>query len=47
MKKEEVSMADNADLVYPLGLEDEQGATFSILHFEESNDDHDHDPGQW
>lgn len=38
-KKEIISISDNSELAYSLGLEDEQG-TFSILQFsaEESND---------
>lgn len=41
VKRQDVSISDGTDLVYPLGLEDDHGTTFSILHFEESNDAHD------
>ncbi|KAE8746167.1 hypothetical protein FOCC_FOCC007039 [Frankliniella occidentalis] len=42
-RKPDISISDSADLGYTLDLEDDQGTTFSILHFEESNDAQ--DPG--
>lgn len=42
-KKEIISISDNSELAYSLGLEDEQG-TFSILQYsaDESNDGQEH-----
>ena len=41
--KPDISNSDSTDLGYPLGLEDDQGTTFSILQFgtEESSDTQD------